>query len=175
MPSRLSPPRASRGFTMIELMIYAALTAVIVGMFAAILITVTNVQNRQSSSSKATSEMGFLMTTMQRLVHEASGFTLLDAHTLVLASSTPGATKTLAFDEGAHSITQTDDDGVNPSALSTLSTTNIQINDLTFTEFSSGASKTVHISLTATVFPDNATQKLTRTLETTAALYIQEP
>ncbi len=118
--------------------------------------------------------MGFLMTTLERLVHESANMTIVDENTLLLASSTPSITKTITFDAANHAITQTDNDGVNDPITSQLSSTKIQIDALSFTDRSSGASKTVNIVLTATVFPNNAKQKLTRTLQSTAALYVQQ-
>jgi type II secretory pathway pseudopilin PulG len=168
--------RSSRaGFTLIELLIYSALTAIVVGIFVGILLLITNINSRQTSSSQLTTEVGFLMSNMRRLVHQATSFSIPDSQTLELTMNTvPVTTNTIVFNEVTKTI-ELIEDGPGGAHTSTLSAESIQIDDLTFTNRSNGLSKSVSISLTATVFPDNAVRTLSKTIETTAALYVLEP
>lgn len=171
--------KSQAGFTLVELLIYVSITAIILGMFSAILITITRVQSRETSASKNINELGFLMTEMKRLIRSAvdlnvAGGTNSSIDLIISATTTPVTTLTISHVPASNSILLASN-GPSGAASSTLSSSQIRVDSLTFRELSSGASKSVNISLTGTVFPNNATLKLTRTLESTAALYVQEP
>lgn len=167
-------PRA--GFTLVELLIYLGITSIVVGMFTGILITVAKIQNRQTASSRSINEVGFLVNTIKRLVHESVDLAVPLPGTLNLiisTSTTPMTIKTVLFDNDNDSIVLGENGPEGPST-STLSSNTIRIDDLVFTARTNGLSKAVDISITGTVFPDNPTQSLTKTVQSTAALYIQE-
>ena len=175
--SLLTHRRASRdGFTLVELLIYVGITAIVMGLFAGILVTMIKIQERQSAGSKATNELGFLMTTMHRLVSESVILSVPNSQTLdltVTTSTSPQTKKRIFFDNVAKNILLGENSPTGAST-STLSSTNIRIDDLSFAYLSNGLSQSVAISLTATTFPNNPTQSLTRTIKSTAALYVQE-
>src|SRR3989344_6285263 len=60
------------GFTLLELLLYTALFAVIAGSFVAITTIVTRVETREVSSLEVSNQMTFVMQTVQRLVSESS-------------------------------------------------------------------------------------------------------
>lgn len=164
------------GFTLVELLIYLGITSIVVGMFAGILITVAKIQNRQNSSSRSINEVGFIVNTMKRLVHESIDFSVPAPGTLTLivsTSTTPITAKTILFDAENNSILL-GENGPEGASTSTLSSNTIVIDDLTFIARTSGLSKAVDISITGTVFPDNPTQSLTKTIKSSSALYLQE-
>jgi len=59
-------------FTLIELLIYVAIFAIVAGLFTSILLTVTRVNQRESSSVEVTSQLNFIMQRLQQLVRESS-------------------------------------------------------------------------------------------------------
>ncbi|MBN2197627.1 discoidin domain-containing protein [Candidatus Wolfebacteria bacterium] len=60
------------GFTLIEIVIYVSIFAVVGGLATAILITATKVQQNESASSEVGGQMNFVLQTIQRLVRSSS-------------------------------------------------------------------------------------------------------
>ncbi len=61
-----------KGFTLIEVLIYVAIFAVIAGLATSILLIVTRVNQRESSSAEVTGQLNFVMQRLQQLVRESS-------------------------------------------------------------------------------------------------------
>ncbi len=163
--------RTQQGFTLIELMIYTGLTAMIIGLFAGILITTTRIQGQQSSSAQVTQELNFLMTTLERYVHSATDFTVSAGHLgITIDQST---TKSIDLITGNHKILVTEN-SQSGSTATFLSSSKILIDNLTFTALQDGNSKAVQIVITASANTTNPQQMVTRVLESTAALLVQE-
>jgi hypothetical protein len=92
---------------------------------------------------------------------------IIDANTL------PPTTKTIAKNEiGAVTLSETDP--TNGTVESILSSSKIHIDELTFTERSQGASKSVTMRITASASTTNPQKAASHTIESTAALYMQE-
>jgi hypothetical protein len=152
------------------------ITAIVVSMFTGILVTVARIQSRQTSSSRSINEAGFLMNTIKRIVHESVDLSVPESGILDLTISTstvPMTKKRIQFDTASTSIIL-GENGPDGATTSTLSSNNIRIDEVVFIDKSSGLSKVVDNSITGTVFPNNATQSLTKTLRSSAALYVQE-
>lgn len=169
--------RSSRaGFTLIELVIYVALTALVAGLFSSILVTTTRLQSKQGSSAALVQEMGFLTSTLQRYVRSASDFSINedgDLTVVIDAATVPPTTKTISLvAPGIIALSETDP--VNGTVQSVLSSSDIFIDELVFTERSQGASKSVTMRITASASTTNPQKAATHTVESTAALYLQE-
>jgi Tfp pilus assembly protein PilV len=165
-----------KGFTLIEVMIYASLTAIIIGLFGGILITATRIQGQQSSSARVTQELSFLMSSIKRIIHSGTDFALNGAHEITVVVDTdtiPPTTKKMSWSAETQAITLTEV-GPGGQQISTLSSAKSIIDDLTFTELSSGSSKVVRIEITASASTTNPQQAFTRTLQSSAALLLQE-
>ncbi len=169
--------RSSRaGFTLVELMIYMGLTAVVIGLFAGILITTTRIQGQQGSSVQVTQELSFLMSTIRRYVQSAVEYEVIDSgHVLITTdlNTLPPTQKDVAYDSLARKITLTEF-GVGDSVVSQLSSSKISIDKLTFIDIREGSSTALHISITASASTTDASRLSTRTLESTAATLLQQ-
>ncbi len=61
-----------KGFTLIELLVYVAIFAIIAGLTTSILLIVTRVNQKESSSAEVTGQLNFVMQRLQQLVRESS-------------------------------------------------------------------------------------------------------
>lgn len=172
----LPSTRSHSGFTLVELIIYVALTALVAGLFAGILVTTTRLQSKQGSSAALVQEMGFLTSTLQRYVRSASDFSINedgDLTVVIDATTVPPTTKTISLVEpGMVALSETDP--INGTVASILSSSEIHIDELVFTERSQGASKSVTMRISASASTTNPQQAASHTIESTAALYLQE-
>jgi len=64
--------RRNKGFTLVELVMYSAILAIIGGILTGVLITSIRTQNRDASTNEVTQQLDFTMSTVQRLVRESS-------------------------------------------------------------------------------------------------------
>ena len=67
-----------RGFTLIELLIYIAVFSIVVGIFVSIPPTAFKVQLRESAINEVSSQLNFVLQTVQRLVRESSAIIVND-------------------------------------------------------------------------------------------------
>jgi type II secretory pathway pseudopilin PulG len=169
--------RDQRGFTLVELMIYTGLTAVIIGLFAGILITVTRIQGEQNSSASVTQQLNFLMNTIKRHIHSSVEYSIDEEDnslTLVIDPATsPMTTKVLSLDTTGHRIllASSSPDGTTTEPLSSV---NIGIDELIFTDLRQGSSTAIQIVITASATTTNPQTDVSRTLQSTAAIFVQE-
>lgn len=173
LPTARQKASAHSGFTLIELMIYVSLTAIIIGLFGGILIITSRIQGEQNSSVQVTQELNFLMNSMKRYVHESVSYAVISATELQGYTST-GVIRTIEYDAAGDFIELTEDDGIGQPEVSRLSSTKVRIDDLTFTDFRQGSSTAVQISITASANTSNPLNAVTRTLQSTAATLLQE-
>jgi type II secretory pathway pseudopilin PulG len=167
---------SQKGFTLIEVMIYASLTAIIIGLFGGILITATRIQGQQSSSAKVTQELSFLMNSIKRIIHSGTDFSLVGANEITVVvdlDTIPPTTKKISWSAETKAITLTEV-GPGGQQVSTLSSAKSVIDNLTFTESSNGASKVVRIEITASASTTNPQQAFTRSLQSSAGILLQE-
>lgn len=162
-----------------ELMIYVGLTAMVVGLFGAILVTILRVQGEQNSSSQVSSELNTLMTTIKRHIHETYSFTAVEQHQLDLIKN-PSEGLMQAFSivyipaDGIINIT----DGSMPPETATeqISSNRTNIDDLTFEKIYDPAnpdSLAIRISITASANTTDPARMSTRTLQATASPFLQ--
>lgn len=174
--TRSSRHAAQAGFTLIELMIYVSLTAVIVGLFGGILIVTTRIQGEQNSSVQVTQELNFLMNSIKRYVHDSTSY-VISSPTQLVTETNDGVNRlsqTINYDSILKEVDLTEDDGVGAPVVSRLSSNKIHIDGLTFTDIRQGSSTAVHINIVATASTTNPVNAITRTLESTASSLVQE-
>lgn len=168
---------ASSGFTLIELMVYVGLTAIVMGLFGAILITVTRIQGQQSASSQVISELSFVMTSIKRHIHESASVDVVSPGRLELVKdpdALPPETATILYDS-TNKVIVLNEEGLDPHP-GALSTNKITIDDVVFEKFSDSnniSSVAVKISITASTNTTNPQNQVTRTLTATAAPFMQ--
>ncbi len=168
--------KSQRGFTLIELMIYVGLTALVMGLFAAILITVTRITGQQSSSSQVTSELSFLMTTIKREIHESLGATVNNTQVILIkdATTNPVTTSIINYDADAKKIT-IEKTGPAPTTASPLSTNHITVDNVLFEKMvdeTNPSSTIIRMTITASANTTNPQNQSTKTLTATAAPFI---
>lgn len=160
------------GFSLIEVLIYAALTGVVVTLLGSILITTLKIQGQQSSSIDLTKDLTFLMGAIKRYIYSAHSYVVApDGASLELAL--PGESKSIFWDQVNYKVILSEDSG-NGTVTSDLSSQNIRIDNLVFTSLSSGSSSAIQITITATANANNPTTARSKTLRSTAALMLQE-
>ncbi len=64
------------GFTLMELLIYVAITAVVGGILSGALLIMTQVQNKEFPSAEVTGQLNFVMQNIQRFVRDSSSIEL---------------------------------------------------------------------------------------------------
>ncbi|MBI4993709.1 prepilin-type N-terminal cleavage/methylation domain-containing protein, partial [Candidatus Wolfebacteria bacterium] len=64
--------KSQKGFTLIELLIYTGIFSVVAGLMTGILTTTIKINQREASSNEVTSQLNFVMQTIQRLTKESS-------------------------------------------------------------------------------------------------------
>ena len=60
------------GFSLIELLVYIAILAVVIGFITAIFVTTTKIGSKETSSTEVTSQISYVSQTIQRIVRESS-------------------------------------------------------------------------------------------------------
>ena len=178
----------SKGFTLIEILIYVAIFAVVSGFFVGILLITLRVQGTQSGLVEISSQLNFAMQTIQRHVREANSIS-------APASGTSGSTLTVNKPAGVVTITRGTCGApavVNAicvteagAAALPITTSKIGVTTLNFTHFTNPSSlpcpgtpcvpatETIQIEITANNLSINPEQSVTRTLRSAASPFKQ--
>ena len=85
----------NRGFTLVELLVYVGIFAVVSGLMIGIMTTTLRVNQRESASAEATSQLNFVLQTIQRLVRESSAIIVNSNSANVDTDDTVGSQQTL--------------------------------------------------------------------------------
>lgn len=155
--------RKQRGFTLIELVIYMGLMAIVVGLFAGILVTIVRIQTQQTSSRQVANELNFIMNTITRDIRDSLAISVTSTMLTITTDEASTTPTIITLENGAVAKRE----GTNPT--STLSTARVSADALTFTELISGATQAVQVILTLSFNTENPSQEYTQTLQTTAA------
>lgn len=148
---------------MIELVIYMGLMAIVIGLFAGILVTIVRIQTQQTSSRQVASELNFIMNTITRDVRDSQSLTVTTS-TLEITTYEASTTPTIiTIENGAVAKKE------GSNATSTLSTDRVTADALTFTDLTSAGAQAVQIILTLSFNTENPAQEYTQTLQTTTA------
>ena len=159
------------GFTLIELLIYTTLTAVIVGIFGSILVTITRIQGQQSGSTQVAREINFLMSTISSRIRDSYDITSVTANEINLLTNTyPGVVTTIKLD---NNVVKIDENG---SGLDALTNNNITVNSLTFTQKSDAtnpSSTIIFVEIEASNTSPTPQGAVTRTVRTGVSPLLQ--
>ncbi len=152
------------GFTLLELLIYASLTAMVVGIFSAVLITVTRVQEQQSASTQVTSELNSVVNVIKNRIHGG-----IDAHKfneyeiqIINATTTPTI---ITYDPAAQKLRISEE----PVGAFDLTSNRVRVTAMEIVELRSGSSTAIQIAITMMASSTNPRQQATKTLRATAA------
>lgn len=155
------------GFTLVEVLIYAGLTSILIGLFAGILITMTRIQGQQNASSGITSELNFLLSSIKRRINDATSIAFVSSTSIDLITATFPATTTRIFLQNNMVILEEN------AAPAPISSDRITIDDLQFVNLSNASSVAAQIFITASNNTANPQNALTRTVQTTAIPFVQ--
>src|SRR3989344_5131376 len=159
---------ALSAFTLIEILIYTGIFAIVGGMLTGILINAPRVEQRESASAEVTSQLNFVMQTIQRLVRESSN--------IEIEAGTATSTLKLRMRDSAKDptyITLSNDviklqEGA--SVTTTLTSDRVVVNTLSFKKFTQyPGHDTVSIDLTMTYNTQNTAGQVQRTLSSAIA------
>ena len=81
-------------FTLVELLVYTGIFAVVSGLMIGILTTTLRVNQRESASAEATSQLNFVLQTIQRLTRESSAIIVNSSSTNFNTDDTIGSQQT---------------------------------------------------------------------------------
>ena len=168
--------KSSRGFTLVELMIYAGLTAMVMGLFGAILVTILKVQGEQTSSSKVSSELSFIMTTIKRHIHETETVAEVSsssAHLIKDMLAVPTNEAFITYDAAQKLITIAD---TSIGSVEQISSDQTRIDSLVFEKLEDSenpASIAIRVTITASASTTDPGRQATRTLQATASPFVQ--
>lgn len=168
--------KISKGFTLIEILLYTAIFAVVGGLTVGILLTVTQVQQRESAGAEVTGQLNFIMQTVQRLVSKSSNIEIepgIATSTLKLRMEDPAKDPTcLSLVDGL--IKLAEGPGTNPDDCTTitsdLTNSRVIVNTFNFKKFTQyPGHDTISIDLTMTYNTTNPKGQVQRTLSSAIA------
>lgn len=151
------------GFTLVELLIYTALTVILVGLFGGILITVVRIQGQQNGIRQTTQEADFIVSTIKNRIRSATGVTV-SSTTLTLATAASSTNPTIISFASSSVYLQ---EGAGEAAA--LSTGRVIIDELTFSERASGSDTAVDIFMSVSYNTENPQQAVTQEIRTSEA------
>lgn len=155
--------RTSKGFTLVELVIYVGLTTIVIGLFGGILITVVRIQSQQTSSRQVGEELAFAMNVIKRDIRDSS---YISTHDTWMSLITPSSSGEIIIDTASGIIRKQETAG---GDFLPLTTNKVTVSALSLTTLSQGSSKAVKISITMSFNTSNPQQQYTQTLQATAA------
>ena len=129
---------------MLELLVYIAILAVVVGFIVTIFITTTKISSRESSSTEVTSQINYVSQTIQRIVKEASVIDIpagISTSTLKLRTASLTTDPTCIYlSSGTIKIAQgafpADSENCIPASTD-LTSSKVVVDNLTFTKLTS--------------------------------------
>jgi len=157
-----------KAFTLIEILIYLGIFAIIAGTLTGILNSVVRIQTRELAGNEVSQQMNFVMSTIQRLVRESSKIEMEagasgSAINLRMASST--LDPTLIFASGTMVYLQ---QGTGEAAP--LTNSKVKVDNLTFKKYSQyPGHDVVQVNLTMSYNTANPQQQSSQTLQSTIA------
>jgi competence protein ComGC len=158
-----------RGFSLIELLLFAAIFSIVMVIFITILVTVTRVQTRQSSVAEVNSQSQFLLQKIQYYVQASS---LIDmpkdtpTTTLKLRMAASSSDPTYIYASGTAIYLKQTDSGA-PQALNS---NKVNVSSLSFTKRSNSPSHdSVDVSFVVSYNTSNIQQQFAEVLRTAVA------
>lgn len=159
------PKMISKGFTLLEVLIYVAIFAIVLGFLSSILIITTRVEMRESAAAEVTQQSSYIIQTIQRLVRESSQIESAGASNLVLRMASSSKDKTTISLSGGKVYIQEGSGGSNP-----LTSDKVTVNSLNFQKFSNPPGKdVVEITVTMTFNSSNPQFAISKSLRSAIA------
>jgi len=159
---------SQRGFTVLELLIFSAISAVIMVAFITILVTITRIQARQSSAAEVNQQSQFLLQTIQYYVERSSLIEMnqdVATSTLKLRMAASSEDPTYIYLSGGMVYLQQ-----SSTAAQALTTSRVTVPSLTFTRRSNAPSHdSVAVSFIVSYNTPNLQQQFSETLQTAVA------
>lgn len=97
--------KLSRGFSLVELMVYVGIFAMVSIFLSNIFIITIRVQNKESSTNAVTRQLNFVLSTVQRLVRSSSAIECVDLTSGICNANTVGSYLKLRFENSANDPT----------------------------------------------------------------------
>jgi type II secretory pathway pseudopilin PulG len=123
--------RSREGFTLVEILIFTAILAIVAVAFSSILVSITRVQVRQSAAAEVNQQSQFLLQTLQRYVESSSLVEMSsDAPTTTLKlrmSATASDPTYIYLSGGVVYLKETENGAIQP-----LTSESVTVTDLTF-------------------------------------------
>jgi len=166
-----------KAFTLIELLLYTAIFAIVGSLMTGILLTVTQVQQRESAGTEITSQLNFVMQRLRQLVSESSNIEIdagVTTSTLKLRMKDPAKDPTcISLVNGTIKLAEGPNSS-NPnnctSTISDLTNNRVIVDTLNFKKFTQyPGHDTVSVDLQMTYNSDNPKSRVQRTLSTAIA------
>jgi type II secretory pathway pseudopilin PulG len=160
--------RSKSGFTILELLIFSAIFALIMISFITILVTIIRVQSRQSAAAQVNQESQFLLQQVQYYI-ERSSLVEMDqdvvTSTLKLRMAAGSEDPTLIYLSGGRVYIQQ-----SSTAAQALTTSRVNVTSLVFTKRSNAPSHdSVSVSFMVVNNTQNMTQQFSQALQTAIA------
>src|SRR3989344_1166906 len=90
---------SKKAFSLIELLIYVSIFAVVAGLMTSILVTILKVSQKESASIETSEQLSFVMQTVSRLIRESSNIETASADSLKLRMKDPAKDPTCLYRE----------------------------------------------------------------------------
>ena len=170
------PPAGRQGFTLAELLVYAAIFAIVAGILTTIFYVIINSEKKQSVSGEVTQQLNFVLTTVQRLVGDSSLVEAVYEGSNPLSTCTTFCTLKLRREDPSKDPTLISSDqngiylqeGTNPQV--TLTTNKVLINHFKLTKHEvPGGHAVVEISTSFSYNTNNPTFAVTKAIESAIA------
>ena len=175
-PKNRCDPRKQGGFTLVELLLYTAVLAIIGGLLTGVLITSIRTQKRDSSTNQVTQQLDFVLGTVQRLIRESSLVEAVYEGSLPEIACSQHCTLKLRMNDPAQdpTIIRSDINGVYLKAGASLevplTTDEIVVDSLGFTKFEvAGGHAAVQLDATFSASTTNPQLASTKSLQSAIA------
>ena len=157
-----------RGFTLVEVLLYVGIFALVSGFFIGILTVVTRVQSSQTALLEVNTQLNFVLQTIQRHVRDSSH---IEAQPGATENTIKLRTKDLTKDPTYIGLSGTAIEIKEGSgASSTITTSDVAVNDLQFVKYVSyPGHDSVQIDISMTYNTLNPQQQVSKTLRSAIA------
>ncbi|GEM_PF-771077 len=157
-----------RGFTLVEILIYAGIVAVVGGVLTGILTTSLKVNQRESASSEVTQQLDFTIKTIERLVRQSSNVEIPAGEaTSTLVLRMPDTAKDPTYIRYENEALTIQEGSAEPSSLTT---SKVLVTAASFTKYVQDAGHdTVAVNLTLVNNVADAASRVERTLSSAIA------
>lgn len=157
-----------RGFSLFEILIYTAIVATIGSLFGGILLSVTQIQSRETSTIKVNQQLNFTMNNIQRLIRESSFIELAAGtatSTLRLRMKDPAKDPTIVTASGTIATLKQ-----GAAATFELTTSEVVVDKLSFLKIASyPGHDSVQVDLTLSYNTSNPIQQFSKAVTSAVA------